>query len=402
MKKLSLFFSGIFFVITLGFYLKAQYVNPYSLVCDLVDAKFYLKNDKLLKFKNECDRVAQKVNLGTPEKDIIYALNRQFEILESSHLKVYSGSENDEVWMNESESTGLHAEWIEGQLVITEIDSQSAADNKEIEKGDIVLSLNDQAVDEFIVEKQFGNYKIQKLKKIIEVKLVEKKYLKDNSPQIKKLSPEIVYLKIPSFKKDSFSKEKLQTLTKSIQNYHKIILDLRGNSGGNFVAGLRLLSLFLCAEKEIGSLKKQIVKQTGPFYLKDDLDESVQIQQMKNDLVRLKTFSNYDCWSQPIVVLVNRESASTAEMVAQALRDYRGAQLVGEATAGAMLQGVWYDLPEIGRHVSISIPEALYQTQQGLILEGKGVRDVKQLKEKRLQDFRNGQDSWVLQSLDYF
>jgi len=195
--------------------------------------------------------------------------------------------------------------------------------------------------------------------------------------------------------------EQIEVLYRKLSTSQKIILDLRNNSGGNFVAGLRLASVFLCGEQAVGYLYKPRNEKRKISTLTDTLEDAMQIQILKkNDLVTLQTFADYPCLSQPMVVLVNEDTASTAEMVAQILKDYRGTKIVGLPTAGALLQGVWYDLPELGPGVSISIPEALYQTQRGHVIEGHGVSKVDKFVNERLSDFRKGQDSWVLQAIE--
>jgi carboxyl-terminal processing protease len=90
-----------------------------------------------------------------------------------------------------------------------------------------------------------------------------------------------------------------------------LVLDLRGNRGGLLIQAVRVANTFL-------QRGQPIVSQKGRFR------DSSQSYAAMND--------NPD--SVPIVVLVNGETASAAEIVAGALQDHDRALIVGETTFG--------------------------------------------------------------------
>ena len=90
-----------------------------------------------------------------------------------------------------------------------------------------------------------------------------------------------------------------------------LVLDLRGNRGGLLIQAVRVANTFLQRDQPI-------VTQKGRFR------DSSQSYRAVND--------NPD--SVPIVVLVNGETASAAEIVAGALQDHDRALIVGETTFG--------------------------------------------------------------------
>ncbi|NNJ83340.1 MAG: carboxy terminal-processing peptidase [Gammaproteobacteria bacterium] len=89
-----------------------------------------------------------------------------------------------------------------------------------------------------------------------------------------------------------------------------IILDLRGNSGGSLEEAISLTGLFL----EKGPVV-QIKKSNGEFTVKRDTKSGM-------------------AWSGPLVVLVDRGSASASEIFAGAIQDYQRGLIVGETTHG--------------------------------------------------------------------
>ena len=96
-----------------------------------------------------------------------------------------------------------------------------------------------------------------------------------------------------------------------------LVLDLRGNRGGLLIQAVKVANTFL----QDGQL---IVKQEGR--IRGSSEEFVADNEAP-DLV-------------PLVVLVNGESASAAEIVAGALQDHDRALIVGENTFGKGLGAV--------------------------------------------------------------
>src|SRR5208283_185087 len=86
-----------------------------------------------------------------------------------------------------------------------------------------------------------------------------------------------------------------------------IILDLRGNPGGSLEEAVKLTGLFIRG----GPVVLARSSSDGPVNVDGDTDSSV-------------------LYDGPLVVLVNRLSASAAEIAAAALQDYGRALIVGD------------------------------------------------------------------------
>lgn len=132
------------------------------------------------------------------------------------------------------------------------------------------------------------------------------------------------------------------------QGVRGLVLDLRGNPGG-FVSELnRVAELFLPRGVVVYTMesrdegRRSYVTRTGPF-----LDPAL-----------------------PVVVLVDDDTASAAELLSAALRDHGRAPLVGLRTAGAVLVSVTFPLPG-GAGLSVAIARML--TPRGEELEGRGL-----------------------------
>jgi carboxyl-terminal processing protease len=121
----------------------------------------------------------------------------------------------------------------------------------------------------------------------------------------------IAYIHLHSFYQDpesSSADDITQALTK-MQADHKIkgvILDLRSDAGGLLSQAVSVAGLFIT---------KGIVAS-----IKDD----------KGNVQHLRDLDGKTIWNGPLIVLINRGSASASEIVAQSLKDYGRALIVGD------------------------------------------------------------------------
>jgi carboxyl-terminal processing protease len=125
-----------------------------------------------------------------------------------------------------------------------------------------------------------------------------------------------------------------------------VILDLRGNPGGLIIEAARVGSLFLPPGTTLANVTD---RQDGPGVL---------------------TTRGVGPFAQvPLTVLVDAGSASGAEIVTGALRDYHRATIVGEKTVGALGGAVEVPLPEGGMSVTVE----RITTPRGAQVEGVGI-----------------------------
>jgi carboxyl-terminal processing protease len=94
------------------------------------------------------------------------------------------------------------------------------------------------------------------------------------------------------------------------ENIEGIILDLRNNSGGSLMEAQSLAGIFI---------------DEGPLFIQGYRDEKMLL---------IKDSSRGIIYDGPLIIMLNKYSASTSEFVAAALRDYNRALLVGSRTYG--------------------------------------------------------------------
>ena len=121
--------------------------------------------------------------------------------------------------------------------------------------------------------------------------------------------PDIKYIRISSFDKNVVTS--LKRILANLKNKKGIIIDLRNNPGGLLVQALGTLDLFINSGVLL-SEKGRIINHNKVWYAHG-----------------IGTYSKI-----PIVILVNRGSASASEIVSGAMQDRKRAIIVGEKTFG--------------------------------------------------------------------
>jgi carboxyl-terminal processing protease len=155
----------------------------------------------------------------------------------------------------------------------------------------------------------------------------------------------IAHLSLFSFYQDpkSSSASDIKKTIQDIQKNHNlkgIVLDLRNNSGG---------------------LLPQAVSVTGLFITKGIV---VSIKDNSGKVQHLRDTDGKMSWDGPLVVLVNRASASAAEIVAQTLKDYGRAIVVGdEHTFG---KGTFQTFTLDAAHDGRVNPQGEYKVTRGM------------------------------------
>jgi carboxyl-terminal processing protease len=134
------------------------------------------------------------------------------------------------------------------------------------------------------------------------------------------------YIRLSGFSNDG-AKQLTTALKADVdKGIRKIILDLRGNPGG-----------FVTAARDVAS---QFIAD-GPVFWRQD----AQGNQTETDAEAGGVATDA---SIKVVVLIDKGTASAAEIVAGALQDRGRAQLIGETSFGKGTVQEWYDLGDVG------------------------------------------------------
>src|SRR6185369_1972975 len=137
-----------------------------------------------------------------------------------------------------------------------------------------------------------------------------------------------------------------------------LIIDLRGNPGGQGAMAIPVASLLTAAPITLGTL---------------------QFRDFSQHLVAHAEMGSVP-FAGPVAILTDEGTASTSEMLAAGLQEARRAVVVGDVTLGAVLPSVIESLPG-GAVMQYVVAD--FKTPKGVLLEGRGVQPDRRVIETR-------------------
>jgi carboxyl-terminal processing protease len=158
------------------------------------------------------------------------------------------------------------------------------------------------------------------------------------------IEPGTAYLKIRNFTQTT--DRELQRALEDLedQGMQRLILDLRGNPGGLLDQAVAVTDKFLDRGKKLVYTRGRIQGSNKDYYASDE--------------------ASYP--DVPLVILVNRGSASASEIVAGAIQDHDRGLIVGETTWG---KGLVQSVFPLTRNNALALTTAKYYTPSGRLIQ---------------------------------
>lgn len=263
----------------------------------------------------------------------------------------------DVMFINTGTYAGIGADietW-KGVVTIIDIEKDSPADQAGLMIGDIILKINDKDVKnmsvndmEMLVKGQPGTSISMTFSRNNEQKIasVKRAMIKEKAiPYYGKLSEKTGYINLSGFT-EGCSKEFKAAFMKLKSEYKidKLVIDLRNNPGGLLIEAVEIVNLFVDKGEKIVEMKGRVEQWNKVF----------------------KAESNPVDTKIPIVVLVNGNSASAAEIVSGALQDLDRAVIIGEKTFG---KGLVQTTKDLAFNSKLKITTAKYYIPSGRCIQ---------------------------------
>jgi carboxyl-terminal processing protease len=195
--------------------------------------------------------------------------------------------------------------------------------------------------------------------------LLTRKFIQIKNVRWERLQDDIGYIKLGVFQKNTSEELKVALREFEARNMKALVLDLRNHSGGLLEQAIAVADMFL----EKGKL---MVYTEG----------RQPNQNMKGFSKHPPIYGDY-----PMVVLVNKGTASGAEIVAGALQDHERAILVGTQTFG---RGSIQTIIPLSDGSGLRLTTARYITPKGRSIEGKGIKPDIVIEQPRLEQSNVG------------
>lgn len=313
------------------------------------------------KYRPEAERAA--------DDEALYGiLNRMLAELKESHLVALPPRQAHEFRTNHRAAVGMRWRVVEGRRVVTEIIPGSPAEQAGVQPGWLPVARDGVPLDEDAtftnevgrtVTYAFLDHADRHVTRTMTARL-----LTFERREARVLDGGAVLLRF-----DSFSARNARWLNRELKRHRNapaVIVDLRHNPGGLAVALRLAVAGFFRDQVDTGHTIRRSGRTSG-----------------WNSLRILP--ANY---AGRVVVLLDRFSASSAEIFAHVLQHHGRATVIGRRSAGAVIVARFYHLPGGGR---LAVPVEDYVGVDGRRLEGQGVTPDLPV-ELTLAELRAGRD----------
>lgn len=308
-------------------------------------------------------------------------LRHMIASLRDAHTRVYSPDEKFDWWNPRFITVGITVREVEGVPTVIQIEPGSAAARTEIKAGDVIVSIDDQPVAESIkhrmryaglsdetnarfraagalfegpagtsVKVGWTNRKGKQKSAVLQRYWNQRELGFSNQRK-----GNVAILRIDAFTQ-SVAADFTKMLPSVLEGAEGIILDLRGNGGGDAEAMADVASLFLDDGTNLG----RFADRSGAAF---------ELETFSKRLWHSPALSQIKL---PLVVLTSESTSSAAEIMVAALQAKHRAQVIGSGTCGCVLAiRHRHALPDGG---VLDVSEFDYRTANGVRLEGAGIK----------------------------
>ena len=311
-------------------------------------------------------------------------LRQMIASLKDAHTRVYSPDEKFDWWNPRYVTVGLGTREVEGVPTVVSIDSGSAAARLDVRPGDVIVSIDDVPVADFVTQRlaasglsRDSDVRYRMIASLFDgpagssVKITwSDRNRKQRSAVLQRYwgqrllwfndqrKGKIAVLRIDAFTQ-SVAIEFAKSLPDLLDGAEGVVLDLRSNGGGDAEAMADIASLFLEDGIDLGKFA-------------DRSGASFELQTFSKRMWRIPRLTQIKL---PLVVLTSESTSSAAEILVATLQAKHRARVIGTETCGCVLAiRSRHALPDGGL---LDVSEFDYRTAAGLRLEGTGVRPDK-------------------------
>ncbi|MDR1950940.1 MAG: S41 family peptidase [Bacteroidales bacterium] len=244
----------------------------------------------------------------------------------------------------------------DGKIFISEIFEHFSAQKAGLMIGDQILAINGVEVTNrnneevsILLRGQAGTSLTLTIQRFGETKPIEKTLMREaikfkNVSYTALLAEHTAYIKLDQFTEGAANEVKEALLKLKADGATSLILDLRGNGGGLMHEAADIVGWFVNKGLPVVSMKGKVQDRNQIFNTRQEpIDRDI-----------------------PIVVLIDRASASASEIVAGALQDYDRAVIVGQRSFG---KGLVQNILPLDYNAQFKITVAQY-----FIPSGRGVQ----------------------------
>ncbi len=346
------------------------------------------------------ERLDKANDHGSFAQVITQALNK-FGV---SHVVVSTPQAAEAMRTTSTVGIGVRPIKVEQGVKIEQVLPGTPAEEAGVLAGDIITEIDGKKADNWdglrgeegtkvILTLMRANGKVEK------VEVTRRKFSVREPEAIKWNTEEVATLRIPSFM--HYEQERVDKLIREAidKDAKALIVDLRGNGGGQVLHLLHLAGYFVPGQQAIGTWLTRAAVNTYVKETKGSPTDYVKIaDHTKSKVFPFAKFNNEPkpIFNGQVIVLTNGGTGSASEMFAAAMRELRSAPIIGSKSAGAVLASM---IRPIDFGFTLQYPFQDYVSIKGVRLEGNGL--VPDIQAQTPREFFKADDPGVMAALGW-
>ncbi|MBV9957035.1 MAG: hypothetical protein JO360_01385 [Acidobacteria bacterium] len=372
MKRLTAFLAGSCLLAAASFSVLAQESSQqvrqktFEKVWRTVWKKYFDPTYGGVDWKKAHERYAPQVAAVKSDAELYELLGRMLSELHTSHLQIIPPEDIAQLQAPPT-TTGLGLRTVEGQIVVSRLLAGSSAARSELRPGYVIKKVDDAEL--VSLEDALGRLRGAAQTKVrvtyldaedaVHEATLERALLSENEIdkeqygklsiyalfESKRLADGIGYIRFTSF--IEALDDKIHDAIASMHDAPGLIIDLRGNGGGDDSVAIRMASMLF--DKKTQLMVTRTRKGDDKYY---------QARPQKNAFLG------------PVVILVDEGSGSASEQFAAGMQESGRAYVIGQTTMGEDMDA---DLEQLPTGAYFVYAYGQPRTPKGVIIEGRGV-----------------------------
>jgi carboxyl-terminal processing protease len=368
-------------------------IDAFEDIWETINEKYYAASFNGVDWRAVRERYRPLIDRASSDEDFYVVLKRMVGELHDAHTRFSTPEERRERERFEAVSAGVSIFEVEGKPVIVGVEPDSEAARAGVEEGTLVLAIDGQPIADRLGEArtrvagsstdravQLRIYRLLidgapgstlqlKVAKAdgsaLEVSLV-RRVVPDNAVVTSRRLPSGVgYIKLTLWK--SPIRKQFKKALEQLQDAPGVIIDIRGNPGGEAEEVVKIASYFFNSHVSFG----KFTARSGRAIL-------------------FRTSDDDQVYKGPVAILVNEGSGSGSELFAGVMQESRRAVVIGRRSCGCMLGISKFRKVKGGGELTVS--EFGYISPLGNTFEGTGVTPDKAV-ELKISDLQHHRDA---------
>jgi len=255
------------------------------------------------------------------------------------------------------EGIGAVVKTVDNYPTILRTLEKSPATESGLTVGDQILAINGQSAEgkspddmSVIFKGAPGtdiNFRVQRDGTPLDITLTRKDVSVPNVPHSQMLDNNVGYITLTQFSGNASANviKAYRNLITEDPDIKGLVLDLRGNGGGFLREAVGLSNMFIPANKEVVSTRSKVSERDRTFKTQNTpVDEEI-----------------------PLVVLINKSSASASEIVSGVVQDYDRGVVMGQRSYG---KGLVQNTFDVGYNAKMKVTTSKYYIPSGRCIQG--------------------------------